>query len=187
IAGALTTTEIDGLQFMREEEKLARDVYLTLYDQWNIQNFKNIAASEAAHMDAVLTLLERYGLEDLAAGKGIGEFSNPELGALFDQLVAQGRNSLSDALKVGAAIEEIDIIDLEKHIAQTDKDDILMVYENLLKGSHNHLRSFTRILQRRTGEIYLPQYLSTESYKAIIGSSSNESGRNGSGNRYRGL
>jgi len=71
--------EIEGLLFMREEEKLARDVYLTLYDQWNLSIFKNIAASESAHMDAILTLLERYGIDDPAAGKDVGEFTNPDL------------------------------------------------------------------------------------------------------------
>jgi hypothetical protein len=167
-AGDLTTVEIEGLAFMREEEKLARDVYLTLYDQWNMPVFQNIANSEATHMDAILTLIERFGLDDPAAENGVGEFTNPDLQALYDQLVAQGSQSLADALKVGAAIEEIDILDLEEFIGQTDKDDIIMVYENLLKGSRNHLRSFTRILQQQTGEIYAPQYLSQDAYDAII-------------------
>jgi hypothetical protein len=30
----LSADEIAGLQFMREEEKLARDVYVTLYQPW---------------------------------------------------------------------------------------------------------------------------------------------------------
>ncbi|MEA3440889.1 MAG: DUF2202 domain-containing protein [Chloroflexota bacterium] len=180
-AGDLTTVEIEGLAFMREEEKLARDVYLTLYDQWNMPVFQNIANSEATHMDAVLTLIERFGLDDPATENGIGEFTNPDLQALYDQLVAQGSQSLADALKVGAAIEEIDILDLEEFIGQTDKDDIIMVYENLLKGSRNHLRSFTRILQQQTGEIYAPQYLSQEAYDAIISAGTGGPGSRGGG------
>ena len=109
-AGELTALEVDGLAFMREEEKLARDVYLTLYEKWNMPVFQNIAGSESTHMDAVLTLLERYSLDDPSAEKAVGEFTNPDLQALYDQLVNLGSQSLADALKVGAAIEEIDIL-----------------------------------------------------------------------------
>jgi hypothetical protein len=186
--------EIEGLLFMREEEKLARDVYLTLYDQWNLSIFKNIAASESAHMDAILTLLERYGIDDPAAGKDVGEFTNPDLQTLYDQLVAQGSQSLSDALKVGAAIEEIDILDLEERIVQTDMADIISVYESLLKGSRNHLRSFTKTLAQQSGETYVPQYLSQDSYDTIIltgiesgsGSNGNRNGSNNTGSANNG-
>jgi hypothetical protein len=178
----LSAAEIDDLLFMREEEKLARDVYLTLFEQWNLSIFKNIAASESTHMDAILSLLKSYGINDPTAGKAIGEFTNPDLQALYDQLVAQGSQSLSEALKVGAAIEEIDILDLEERIAQTDMADIIAVYESLLKGSRNHLRSFTKTLVQQTGETYSPQFLSQDVYDAIV-QSGTESGGRSSGNR----
>jgi len=180
--GDLTAVEIDGLTFMLEEEKLARDVYLILYDQWNIPIFQNIANSEASHMAAILTLIERFGLEDPTVGNGVGEFTNPDLQALYDQLVSQGSQSLAHALKVGAAIEEIDILDLEERIAQTDNDDIIMVYENLLKGSRNHLRVFTRTLLQQAGETYVPQYLSPDAYDVIIGTGVEAGGSGGRGN-----
>ena len=105
----LTADEIAGLQFMREEEKLAHDVYMTFYQQYGLAIFNNIANSEATHMAAIKTLLDRYGIADPAAGKPIGVFTNPELQALYNQLIAQGSQSLAAALKVGGAIEEIDI------------------------------------------------------------------------------
>jgi len=179
--GDLTAVEIEGLVFMREEEKLARDVYLVLYNQWNIPIFQNIANSEASHMQALLTLIERFGIEDPAVGNDVGEFTNPDLKALYDQLVSQGSQSLADALKVGAAIEEIDILDLEERLAQTDKDDIMLVYENLLKGSRNHLRSFTNTITQQTGETYVPQYLSLDAYGAIIGTGIESGGASGRG------
>ena len=167
-AGLLSATEIEGLVFMREEEKLARDVYLTLYEMWKMPIFQNIAESESTHMAAVLTLLERYGLEDPSAGNPVGEFENPELQALYDELVNQGGQSLADALKVGAAIEEIDILDLEEFLGQAPTSDIVQVYESLLRGSQNHLRSFTGTFEQQTGEKYVPQYMSQEAYEAII-------------------
>ena len=98
----------------------------------------------------------------------IGVFTNSTLQELYDQLVADGRQSLADALRVGAAIEEIDILDLEEQIAQTDQADIQLVYDNLMKGSRNHLRSFTSTLEKQTGESYQPQYLDPEAYEAIV-------------------
>jgi len=180
-ATSLTDDEAAGLAFMREEEKLAHDVYVALYEKWGLPVFKNISAAEQTHSDAVKRLLDRYGFEDPAAGHTVGVFTDPELQSLYDKLVAQGSLSIADALKVGAAIEEIDILDLEERMEQTDKADITRVYTNLLKGSENHLRAFVSNLTAR-GESYKPQYLSQAAYDKIIGSS-NASGR---GNAARG-
>lgn len=171
----LTAEEAAGLLFMREEEKLARDVYNTLYSLWGQPTFQNIAASEQKHMDEVKLLLDRYGLTDPALAPG--QFTDSNLQALYDQLVAQGSISLAEALKVGAAIEEIDILDLQTRLAQTDNADIQLVYSNLMSGSVNHLQAFTSVYARQTGETYQPQYMTAEQYQAIL------AGTNGNGNR----
>jgi hypothetical protein len=107
---------------------------------------------------------------------GIGEFTDPHLQQLHDDLIEQGSKSQIDALKVGAAIEEIDILDLEKYLEQTSKQDIQTVYENLLKGSRNHLRSFVSVMGKR-GLEYEPQYISTEQYNEIITSEIERGGK----------
>lgn len=178
-SSGLTDVEISGLIFMREEEKLARDVYLTLYDFWNLNIFRNIASSEQTHTDAVKDLLVQYGISDPVSTDEIGVFANADLQALYDQLVDQGSQSLSDALHVGAAIEEIDILDLEEYIAQTDNPDIHLVYENLMKGSRNHLRSFVSTISQQTGITYAPQYLSEEVYLEIVGTGIESGGQGG--------
>lgn len=177
---ALSAEEAAGLAYMREEEKLAHDVYLYLYGVWGSQIFQNIAASEQTHTDSIKTLLERYDLADPSAGKTAGQFADPVLQGLYDQLTSQGSQSLADAFKVGAAIEEIDILDLQERLAQTAHADIQLVYQNLEKGSRNHLRSFVNTLENRVGEAYQPQYMDLESYQAII-SSPIESGGPGQG------
>lgn len=166
--GDLGDDEVADLRYMREEEKLAHDVYLALYDLWGIPVFQNIAASEQTHTEAVKTLIDRYGIEDPAVGNALGVFVDPDLQALYDDLVATGSLSLGDALKVGAAIEEIDILDLEESIARTDNADIILVYENLLQGSRNHLRAFVSTFERQTGETYVPRYMDQAAYEAII-------------------
>ena len=179
--GELSEAEREGLRYMREEEKLAQDVYLTLYEQWGLPVFQNIAKSEATHTEAVKTLLDRYGVEDPATNQEIGHFTNPTLQALYDQLVADGSQSLADALRVGAAIEEIDILDLEEQITNTDQADIQLVYDNLMKGSRNHLRAFTSTLAKQTGETYSPQYLDPASYEAIVTNATERGGNGGQG------
>ena len=168
--GELSQLEIDGLLYMREEEKLAHDVYSKLYESSGQKIFTNIASAESTHTDAILQLLNRYGLEDPAEGNAVGVFTNPDLQALNDILVADGSASLIDALMVGAAIEEIDMLDIQFYIDQLEgNDDIEMVYESLLKGSRNHLRSFVSNLEKQ-GIVYIPQYMDQADYDDIIDS-----------------
>ncbi len=177
----LTDTEAAGLLYMREEEKLAHDVYTKLYELWGQPVFANIARSESAHTEAVKQLLERYGLADPVSGLAAGEFQNADLQTLYDDLVAQGSRSLGDALLVGGAIEEIDILDLQDELSQTDKADIQRVYQNLLAGSQNHLRAFSRNSERQTGESYQPQYMSADAYQQVMSASSGQGNGGGSG------
>ena len=171
--------EIADLLFMREEEKLAHDVYTVLYDQYGQQIFTNISDSEQKHTDAIKMLLDRFGLEDPVGDNDLGVFTNEDLQALYDDLIESGSQSLTDALLVGLAIEEIDILDLEEAIAGTDLPAILLVYENLLKGSHNHLRAFVGNYQSQTGEVYVPRWLSQEAYDEILSADSGQGRRGG--------
>ncbi|HNO07456.1 MAG TPA: DUF2202 domain-containing protein [Methanoregulaceae archaeon] len=141
-ATPLTDDEKYWMTYMREEEKLARDVYLSLGARWNLPLFTNIAQSEQVHMDSVKTLLDRYGIPDPAAGKAQGAFTDPALQDLYDDLIAQGSASPVEALKAGVIVEETDIADLNKALATTEKNDIRTVYNNLLQGSMNHLNAF---------------------------------------------
>lgn len=180
-AADLSAEETAGLLYMYEEEKLARDVYNTLYASWNIPTFQNIAASEQMHMDSVKSLLDRYGLSTPALAPG--SFADSNLQSIYTNLVAQGSQSIADALKTGAAIEEIDILDLQTRLAQTDNSDIQVVYENLAKGSNNHLQAFTSALLNQSGEVYQPQYMSAEMYALTIaaGQGNSSTGRSTSG------
>ncbi|MGF1547148.1 MAG: DUF2202 domain-containing protein [Thiotrichales bacterium] len=163
---ALSAEEAASLQFMREEEKLAHDVYVLAYSKWSQRMFTNIAASESSHTAAVKLLLERYEIPDPATGIP-GEFTNPALQAAYDVYTARVQLSLVDALLVGAEIEDLDIRDIEAEKAQIDNADILTVYDHLLAGSRNHMRAFIRQLTAK-GMTYTPQFISQELFDAII-------------------
>lgn len=162
----------NDLVHLREEEKLARDVYLYLYTQWDQWIFSNIAKSEQQHMDAVKDLLDRYDIEDPVDIDIQGHFEDQELQDLYDDLIAAGMESMEAALHVGATIEDLDIFDIyEMMLNATDLDDVYSVYENLSKGSRNHLRSFVgQLVLFDEGYVYEAQYLSQEEVDEIIAS-----------------
>jgi len=166
--GTLTAIEKSDLTFMREEEKLARDVYTVLGEKWGNPIFFNIASSEQRHMDSVLGLLNKYNLPDPTTGMGIGEFKDHELQALYDSLITKGETSALDALLVGGIIEETDVEDIVAAISRTNKTDIKKVYTNLLNGSYNHLRAFARQIEALTGEPYVAQVISQEEVDVIL-------------------
>jgi hypothetical protein len=173
----LTADEVAGLLWMREEEQLAHDVYVTLGDLWGLRIFENIASSESSHIEAVATLLDRYGIDDPAAGNDPGTFTDPAIQALHDQLVSDGNVSLEAALAVGALIEELDISDLQARAAATENTEIITMYAGLERGSRNHLRAFTSQLDAR-GVVYEPTQLDPATFDAIV-SAEMERGRDG--------
>ena len=167
----LTQEEIDDLFFLREEEKLARDVYLYAYDKYAAVIFKNIANSESQHMNSVLQLLNKYNLTD-SASEIMGEFNNTTLQIIYNDLIEQVNISLLEALRVGDMIEDLDINDLNVNEQRTEKTDLLTVYGLLKCGSRNHLRNFNAQLLSMDGS-YSPQFISQEDFDTIV-STSNE-------------
>jgi hypothetical protein len=165
-----TAVEAADLTFMREEEKLARDAYLTFFERWDLAVFSNIASSEQMHTDAILKLLNYFKLPDPSAGKAIGEFTNPTLQALYYQLISLGSGSSLDALRVGSTIEEKDMKDINNAIQRATKPGIKAVYESLLCGSRNHLRSFEQGIKKITGAYYYANILAPAEVDAIINS-----------------
>ena len=160
--------EQETLLFMREEEKLARDVYHTLYDVWGNPVFAAIEESEKRHTEAIQDQLEKYGLEDPVVDDSTGAFYNTDLQEKYYLLVDKGQQSELEALMVGAYIEELDMIDLLEAIEETDEVSLDRTYGNLLRGSRNHLRAFVSRIEELTGEIYKAQLLDQDSVDAIV-------------------
>lgn len=166
-AEPLNDAERQALVYMAEEEKLARDVYTTLGEVWNVPVFDNIARAEQQHIDSVGSLLDRYDIPRPATMATPGSFTDPDLQQLYDDLVAQGSDSLEAAMTVGATIEDVDIADLVAELRRVDNRDIRLVFENLIAGSENHMRAFVGQLTR-LGAGYEPQYIDRETFDAIV-------------------
>lgn len=164
---SLSQAEAESVLFMREEEKLARDVYQWFFNLYSDKIFQSIALSEERHTSQVKVLIETYGLPDPAATDAPGVFQNQALQALYDKLIAMGSASLKQALYVGGLIEETDIRDIQSALADIDNRDIISVYGNLLDGSKNHLRSFVTRIEALDGA-YKPQILSEEEFNAVV-------------------
>ncbi len=163
----MTEEDKETLIFMHEEEKLARDVYLTLYQKWGANVFSKIADSEQRHIEATKALLDKYGLEDPIKDDAVGVFTNEQLKEMYNELVQKGSASLVEALKVGAYIEDLDIRDLEQAIAATNNGDIKKVYSKLRNASENHMRSFYKEL-KANGADYKAQFISQERLEEVL-------------------
>jgi hypothetical protein len=166
-----TTTSISddekaGLIKMREEEKLAFEVYTFMDQKWDHQVFKNILQSENRHGDFVKGLLDKYDIKDPYI-QTKGKYVNAEIQKLYKDLTTKGSQSLKDAFIVGAIIEDIDIADLDKLMASGTNKDLLEVYENLNRGSRNHMRAFSRQLDMMN-VVYTPAYINKERYDSIL-------------------
>ncbi len=170
----LSQQETDDLKVLREEEKLARDVYLFSYDKYGESIFNSVASSEQKHMDKMLTLLNTYGIQDPALSER-GNFTNQELQTLYNDLTTKSAISLIDALEVGATIEDLDIRDIKIFKNRATKADILDTYDKLECGSRNHMRSYYGKLL--TSEVtYVAQYISATELAEIINASNEQCG-----------
>lgn len=166
----VNSQEKQSLTFVREEEKMARDVYTTLFGKWPGLTFlPNISASEQKHMDKVLDLLNKYGIPDPVGTNGAGVFTSVEVQQLYNDFVSKGEVSELDALYVGMTIEDMDIYDLQQAILLVEKEDIKTAYGNLMNASKNHMREFYAQLKSR-GSSYSPQYITQQEYEDIINS-----------------
>lgn len=155
--------------FIREEEKLAYDVYQTMFDIYGVSVFQNIPNSELSHMEAMLSIIKKYNLTDPLVTNARGVFVNTTLQVLYNQLVSQGRVSLLAAYQVGATIEDLDISDLNSSLEVTNNQDVRLVYDFLNKGSRNHLRSFYKNIKNWNGT-YTPVYITQAEFDAIVNS-----------------
>jgi len=194
----LDAAEETHLVFMREEEKLARDVYLTLAQWYPYQTvFDTIASgSEQTHTDLMRDELADFGIEDPNPDtnqlpEAIGVFTGETYGAYFtekfSQLTDQATLGELQALYVGAFIEELDmhdiaecpqvIVDMDNDIDEgecgmnsTDEVVIIDVYSTLLDGSESHLRAFVGRIEAVIGiGNYEAQYLSQQEVDSILG------------------
>jgi hypothetical protein len=180
---ALSPAEADGLRQMREEEKLARDVYLALYAKWQLTPFSNIAhRGETHHMGFMADLLKTYGVEDPVRDDTPGEFTSRPMRKLYQKLTRQGAASLEEALKVGVEIEELDIADLRRLRAATGREDIRSTYDMLIAGSERHLQVFMSHLKSRGGT-YEPTHLEAEEFGRILAASSTSCASGGGSGR----
>lgn len=162
----LTSSELASLLKMKEEEKLARDVYSVLFQKWGSQVFTNISKAENNHLNAIVLLLTNYGSTETSIGEA-GIFADVAVQKLYNDLVTKASISVEEAYKTGALIEEMDIKDLDEALVTTTNENVTLVFENLLKGSRNHLRAFNLQLTN-LGIVYTPVYISQTDYSLIV-------------------
>ena len=189
--GTLDAAEETHLIFMREEEKLARDVYLTLGKQYkDLKVFSRIDDAEQKHTDTMADMLLLYQIDDPSTSDKVGVFTGEDYGWYFtekyEHLVSWGGTDGLQALYVGAFIEELDMHDIAEcpmviqetyalgeygcGLVQTDETQLTRAYESLIDGSASHLRAYVKAIEQIIGEgTYEAQYLPQNVVDSILG------------------
>ncbi len=160
--GKLNQTEQDSIIQMVHWEKLFESVQNQFYQQWQHEVFKNIPQNEAKHSKALGALLTKYKLTPVNT-------DNTSLTQLQEDWITQGNTSLVAALTVGAIMEDKYLLELQNALSNkaVDNFDIQFVYQNLAKGSRNHLRTLVSVLKEQQVE-YQAHYLTPANFQEII-------------------
>jgi hypothetical protein len=166
--GKLSSNEREILMFMREEEKMALDVYTTLHRKWDINSFDIISRAEQNHLDALRCLLYKYQLSDPIGSNPPGVYANPEIQRLYKELMQEGMTTKKGAYLAGTMMEDHDIARVTNYRPQVDNEDILKVMDELNKASRNHMKAFTNNLLKNYNVVYAPVYINTRQYQQII-------------------
>lgn len=142
-SGTLTDQQKATLATMAQDEKAAHDLYQAFADKYDLQVFDRIAASENRHLESVRALLDRYGLTDPTKDTATGKFTDQQIQAAYDRLLAQGSADQAAALAAGQEFEKIDIAGLKEASAGMTAPDVKQLYQNLLQASEHHLSAFS--------------------------------------------
>lgn len=161
----LTVTDVDDLNYLYEEERLAHDIYTELSDKWELSIFENIAKSEQLHFQHLLVIYENYGLRVPKIANGF--YNYPELNLLYDRFFEGGMMTLESSLTLAANLEEYNIADIERYLMHTQNVDLTLVYNSILEGSKNHLRAIHRNIQKH-GYNYEPVFLGKSQFQQIL-------------------
>ncbi len=170
-AQSISENEKAGILLMREEEKMARDIYQSLNEKWDQVPFSHISESEIYHMSKMKLLIDKFQLTDPVTKNEDkrGAFENASLKKLYDELLSSGNTSMEAAFRAGARVEEVDIRDLKTELAKSGNADIKSTYVYLIQASEHHLNAFVQNL-KRMGITYTPVVLTNLEFDVIVNS-----------------
>jgi hypothetical protein len=130
-AGELSTSEIEALTRALDDEYKAWSTYeQVIADLSAARPFTNIQKAEEAHIAALVTLFDRYGL-DVPTNEWAGSVPS------FD--------TLAEACQAGVQAETDNAALYDELRTMVDNPDIIQVFTNLQQASlNNHLPAFER-------------------------------------------
>ena len=179
------TTRPGRLVALYEEEILAHDLYVAFGKKYpEVMPFQNIPRSELRHREAMAGVLKDNKIP-MPEKSGNGSFASEGLTDLFKKLSAQGEKSVVDALMAGALVEESDIADLRKMLADSTSATDKAVFANLESASCNHLRAFVRNIEAKGGR-YEARVLAPADLKTILGTKGQGKGQANCGGQGKG-
>lgn len=147
-SGTLSVSQRAELASMAQNEKLAHDLYAQLYQAYHLRLFSNLGAAEAGHLQALRTLMARYGVTDPTAGQAAGHFSTPAVQAAYERLLAQARTSQQTALTVARNLERDAIARCTAALNGVTAPDARQVMQHLKAAETRHLAAVSDWITR---------------------------------------
>ncbi|UPT78558.1 DUF2202 domain-containing protein [Sulfurovum sp. XGS-02] len=143
----LTEEQKDMLFFIYQEEKVARDVYITLGKMYKNENtFRSMQITEQRHLECAKELCDIYGVDTSSMDESvIGAFESPLLKMLYDAYIEKGKSSLRDALEMAEFIGASDT-EMIEHASIGMPNDVVSVYEKLKKGNMNRPDTYEAVI-----------------------------------------
>lgn len=148
-SGTLTASQRAELVSMALNEKLTHDLYAQFYQAYHLRVFDNVAAAENNHLQALRTLMARYGITDPTAGQPAGNFgASSSAQATYDRLLSQGKASEQAALNVASGLENDAISSYGTALNGLSAQDAVQVLQNLKAAETRHLAAFSNWIAR---------------------------------------
>ncbi len=125
------------LKYALEDEYLARAEYELIINEYGSQRpFSNIIKAEEYHISLIKPLFEKYDFY-------LAEDSSEEYVVLPESIAA--------AFQTGIDAEIANIEMYDRFLEEDLPEDVRTVFEELKRGSENHLRAFKNGLERNNG------------------------------------
>lgn len=166
VTASLSADEIEFLFALREDEKMARDLYTVFAAKYSTApQIDRIAAAENSHIAYVEAVLDYYEIS-YPAMTAAGLFEDAKRQAIYNEL-ADKSGTLLEVYATMAAVEEESVSAYKSVQSEITNENIALVITNMIKASSNHLKAAVcQIIVG--GSTYTPLYLSAEEFGTIV-------------------
>lgn len=166
-AAVINDEEKRSLEHITEEVKLARDFAVLMGSKHNSDFFNKIGETKQSDLDKLKDILESKNIDDPVKNDESGIYKSENFTDLYKGFTESGNTNISNALKAGAEISELQISDCNKFLNIATDQEIKDIFSLIKKNSEKNLKSYINQLSQK-GIGYIPKHLTSEDFNKIL-------------------